>query len=121
MKFNVEQINVIAKALNEVAEKPMKISLAFKLNKLLTQISTVLADAEKVRMKLITSFGKPVIGKMGVTEIPDENIEIFNKELKELLEQEVNVDFEPFELSELGDIQLTLNQVKGLNLITKGN
>ena len=73
---------------------------------------------EKSRIKLIEKYAEEKQeGKE--MKVSDENNDVFQKEFTELLQEEVEIDFKPISVEDLGDISISTNDIIGLQKIFK--
>lgn len=92
-----------------VANKfPVRTSLA--LVQLVQKLNEVMVPVEEVRSGLIKTYGKPIPDKPGQAGVQpgDENWEKFLAEFNELMEQEVEIVFEPVALPDTLEIEPTI-------------
>lgn len=71
--------------------------LAYRLTKIMKKIEGELAAAQSGIKVLFEKYGEK--DDKGGTQIKPENLEVFQKESAELMEQEVKIDFEPIPIS----------------------
>ena len=71
----------------------------------------VAQDVEKYRMDIIKKYGEEVDGNYNV---PQDKIEIANKELQDLFSIEQEINIYKFNIEDLGDIKLTANQMNAI-------
>ena len=71
---------------------------------------------EKARIKLVEKYaGEP--SEDGEMKVTDENKEKFQEDFTALLNEEAEIDFTPIPISELGDINLSTNDLLPLQKI----
>lgn len=98
------------KALND-DDLQMPVAVIFSIEKNKQTLMAVAQDVEKYRMDIIKKYGKEVDGNYNV---PQDKIEIANKELKDLFSIEQEVNIYKFNIEDLGDIKLTSNQMNAI-------
>lgn len=98
------------KALND-NDLQMPVAVIFSIEKNKQTLMAVAQDVEKYRMDIIKKYGKEVDGNYNV---PQDKIEIANKELKDLFSIEQEVNIYKFNIEDLGDIKLTSNQMNAI-------
>lgn len=100
MKTTVGQLRNSQQSLNDLLSAEMKVSTAYKISKIVNDVSQEVEESEKFRTQLVERYGKKN-EEDGVTYVPEENREDFTKELQELFEQEVELDHKPIAVDEL--------------------
>jgi hypothetical protein len=114
-------INDIVYSMKELVEKDLQIKVAYKLSKLLKILDNENQTFEEQRVKLFQKYGeKDEDGNLKTYEgdkinIAKDNLKLFNTEFKELCNIEINIDFEPIKLDDLGDIKLKTLTLYGLS------
>lgn len=113
-KMNNGMIYQYALALNEALndnDLQMPVAVIFSIEKNKQTLMTVAQDVEKYRMDIIKKYGEEVDGNYNV---PQDKIEIANKELQDLFSIEQEVNIYKFNIEDLGDIKLTSNQMNAI-------
>ena len=105
MKTTLNQLLNCRGSLAKLAQKDVPIRVAFRLSKLIKMVEKELVSFEEMRAKLLAKYEIPPGGKIE----DQEKQEKFNKEFIELLNMEVELDFEPVLLSELGTGEINLS------------
>lgn len=114
IKMNNGMIYQYALALNEALndnDLQMPVAVIFSIEKNKQTLMTVAQDVEKYRMDIIKKYGEEVNGNYNV---PQDKIEIANKELQDLFSIEQEVKIYKFNIEDLGDIKLTSNQMNAI-------
>lgn len=88
----VDSIN----ALNELIQVPMPARTAFSVRK----VALTLDEERKVVNETINSMHKEMLGDR--EELTKEEIEVLNKEMKDLLDKDVEISVEKINISDLG-------------------
>lgn len=119
---NAQLNNDTIAALNSLIELDIKAGVAFKLTRVIKELSSIVEDKLKMEKKILDKWvekdeeGKPVIPK-GQDGEPIEgtvsitNVEEFTKEMSELMDIENELPFDKIEFEDLG---LTTAKVKDL-------
>ena len=113
-KMNNGMIYQYALTLNEALDDndlPMPVAVIFSIEKNKQTLMSVAQDVEKYRMDIIKKYGEEVDGNYNV---PQDKIEIANKELQDLFSIEQEVNIYKFNIEDLGDIKLTSNQMNAI-------
>lgn len=114
IKMNNGMIYQYALALSEALndnDLQMPVAVIFSIEKNKQTLMTVAQDVEKYRMDIIKKYGEEVDGNYNV---PQDKIEIANKELQDLFSIEQEVSIYKFNIEDLGDIKLTSNQMNAI-------
>lgn len=106
MKVKLIDIYSSVGSLNKLIDEPLPAKISFKLMKLLNQLNQEVKLIEDQRTKLIKKFA----GEEGTT-VKDENKEQFIKELTEILEEFVDISWEPVSIDALGDIKMSVAEL----------
>lgn len=102
-----------ASVMQELAKKPMKTKVAFQVARLIREIEKEYSLFQDARKGLIERYaeknenGELKTDENGNFTVPKEKIEIFNKELKEMLEQTLSLNVEPICIEDLGEADFT--------------
>ena len=114
MKMNNGLIYQYALTLSEALndnDLQMPVAVLFSIEKNKQTLMAVAQDVEKYRMDIIKKYGEEVDGNYNV---PQNKIEIANKELQDLFSIEQEVNIYKFNIEDLGDIKLTSNQMNAI-------
>lgn len=114
VKMNNGMIYQYALALSEALsdnDLQMPVAVLFSIEKNKQTLMAVAQDVEKYRMDIIKKYGEEVNGNYNV---PQDKIEIANKELKDLFSIEQEVKIYKFNIEDLGDIKLTSSQMNAI-------
>ena len=105
-----QQALMLNEALND-NDLQIPVAVLFSIEKNKQTLMAIAQDVEKYRMDIIKKYGKEVDGNYNV---PQDKIEIANKELKDLFSIEQEVNIYKFNIEDLGDIKLTSNQMNAI-------
>jgi hypothetical protein len=109
MKTLISQIINAETGLNKIANTSLPISQSIKIAKNIKELEVVYTEYNKQRRALIEKYGKeiinPVTGETNL-QVTNENTEVFLKELKAILDTEVELNIEPFNLND-SDVRLS--------------
>jgi len=125
MNFKLKEVFSLTRSLPVLTNKELPIKISYRLLKLLKQCSVEMESMEKARIKLVDKYAeteeereaspdKDKGIKVAEAKIPD-----FQREFEILLEEEVEIDFEPILISDLGDISLSAKDLLSLQIILK--
>lgn len=92
--------------LSDLAEKEFSIGTSLKLERNQKNVSEELISTDKVRQKIIEKYkDKDVKVENGVM-IKDEHRDTYQKEVDELMEQDVKLKLEEININDLGNISI---------------
>lgn len=100
-------------AMQKLAEKPMKTKSAFKVARLMREIDKEYALFQESRKRLIEKYGEKdqnnelKIDENGNYSVSKENIEIFNRELRDVLETKISLNAELLDIEEFDNLNFT--------------
>lgn len=113
IEITLSELMDSASVMQELAKKPMKTKAAFQTARLMREIEKEYSLFQESRKGLIDKYadkdenGEPKADENGNYTVPKENIEEFNKELKEMLDQTLSLNVEPISIEDLGDADFT--------------
>jgi len=103
MKIKLLKLKNAEDVLNKLINIDLPIKTSYKLMKILEFVSNELKQTEALRIKLIKKYGEEE-GHNFV--VKNENMTKFTEEYAPLMDQEVDFNFDPIDISEFGDIKL---------------
>lgn len=121
MKLSNERIVNDAAVLGAISQKNLPIKVSYAIAKNIAKIEAEIKVYNKERQKLIDKYsikdkeGKPLIEENSI-KIADEYKESWNKDIRELLDMENEIDIHKFHISELENSNCTMTPVE-LNAI----
>lgn len=115
MKVTLETIYVSQNSLTKLINLDLPITTAYKFSRLVKKIREELATFEESRVALVKKYGNKE-DTSGTVRVSLDATEEFSNELKKLLEVEIEVDFEPIPLSDLGDIKMSAVDISNLEI-----
>ena len=113
IEITLSELMDSASVMQELAKKPMKTKAAFQTARLMREIEKEYSLFQESRKGLIDKYadkdenGEPKADELGNYTVPKENIEEFNKELKDMLDQTLSLNVEPISIEDLGDADFT--------------
>jgi len=117
MKLKLGEIQDMKDPLGRLTNEQLPMKIAFKLNKLVRSFDENLQAIEEERVKLVKSLGK--MDDNGSLQVPKENMEEFQKQYVELMVEEVEVSFEPFDLEDFSNAKITTQDMLKLDKLFK--
>ena len=128
MKLKLGELNTILESLNKLIDKEISIKTSYKLSKLTKRLIDEHSIYEKNRMKLINKYAEKdadnniIINKEdNSTTMIGENKINFNKEFTELINIEMELEFEKIKLDDLGEISISPRDLLYLNFLFDEN
>jgi len=115
MKFRLGQIQDMKEPLGRLTNEQLPLKLAFKLNKLVRDMDSNLTVIEEERVKLVKKLG--VENDDGAVEIPKDKIPQFQNEFVELMNEEVDINFEAFKIDDFEHAKVTTQDMLKLAII----
>jgi len=103
MKLKLSDLVNAVQSLGIISKKDLPVKTSYALSKNIQKIDTELKAFNETRTKLFEKYGEKVKedGK-DLTRIPKEKVEIFQKELNTILDQEVEIDLWMIDINEFG-------------------
>jgi hypothetical protein len=114
MIIKAGEIKHINEGLKEILNKELPVKPAYWLARIATKLEGELQTFEKARMGLINKHskkdkdGNPAIkkNKDGKPQFDITDVEAFEKEFNELLNQEIELDIKPIKFADLGEVSI---------------
>lgn len=101
MKITMMRILSIREDLDALFMRDIPIKASWKISKFIRQVEVEYNDFEKNRMKILNKYIDKEVGK-----VPEENQEKLKIDMEDLLDVEVDLEVDPIDISELGDISV---------------
>ena len=124
MKLKLGELNIVLESLNKLIDKEIPIKTSYKLSKLTKRLIDEHSIYEKNRMKLINKYAEKDVDnniiinkKDNSTTMIGENKINFNKEFTELINIEMELEFEKIKLDDLGEISISPRNLLYLNFL----
>lgn len=117
MKITIQQARNSAPALREFSTMKVPAPVAMRAMLVLKALREPMESFDEAWNKLLKEVGKPIEGKDGQFEITDK--ERFEKEAKEMGEQEIDVPGDPIDVSRLGNMEVTPQMLLALDWLIK--
>ena len=114
MKVKVLKLANAINSLKFLSEQTLPAKTSFKIAKIINAVSAELDVLEQTRKKLITQYNLE-----NQEQQTPENIKAFQDEMSSMLEEEVELPFEPIFITELGPINLSVMHVMNLDFMFK--
>lgn len=104
--MKVQDIYNLNEGLLELIEKELPVHAAFKLQRIIKKINEELETAEKTRVQIIEKHKEQDLDD-GQVKLKKEELDEFNQEQQELMDQEVELNVDTININSLGDISVT--------------
>jgi len=128
LKLKLGELNIVLESLNKLIDKEIPIKTSYKLSKLTKKIIDEYSIYEENRMKLINKYAEKDVDnniiinkKDNSTTMIGENKINFNKEFTELINIEMELEFEKIKLDDLGEISISPRDLLYLNFLFDEN
>ena len=118
MKVTIGTFRLAQEALSKLLTTELPVKVAFRLGRLFKIAQENLKEVEDQRVKLVTKYGTKD-EESGELQVTEEKLEEFQNDFISLLEEKVEVDYEPVGLDDLGDIKLTPVEISALEPFLK--
>ena len=109
----------------KLAEMPLNIKVAYNIARIIREIEKENKTFEDTRQKLLFKYGEKdssgqlIINQNNQITIIPEQINNYNKEIQELLDEKIKLNVEPINLNDLGEIQITPAEIYQINMFIK--
>lgn len=114
IKLSLRQIASMVNSINSIMSLPLPAKDSYRLGVAAKLIQERIIVYEQARQNLVTKYGEKV-EKENVIRVKDENIEAFTKEIEGLLQETVEVNFDPISIELLGDNKINANDMANLS------
>lgn len=113
MKITLGKLKSSEQGLSKLSNSALPINLAFRISKLLKEVTKELIEIEEFRKKLVQKYGKD--NGDGNISVEQENIDAFVQEFNVLLGDSIEIAFEQIKATELPpEIKLTPIEISQL-------
>lgn len=110
MKIKLQEIISQTENIKSLLQNKLPVKIAYRLNKLSGKIDHELKTYTETKNGLVIEYGeKQENGDIKVTD-PEKLVEFHTKH-NELIEMDVELDFEKLKIEDLGDITLSPNEI----------
>ncbi|MCJ0933024.1 hypothetical protein MST22_17875 [Virgibacillus halodenitrificans] len=116
MKIKVKDIFNIDEGLTTLSEKELPVGVAFHIQRVHKIVGGEVKTAQELRSKIINKYKEKDL-ENGRVKLKEDKLEEFNKELEELLDQEVRLEINKININDLNSISITPKTLGLLNTI----
>lgn len=125
MKVLISQIVNAETGLNKIANTSLPISQSIKLAKTIKELEVVDSEYNKKRQALVEKYGKEITNEITgekSIQVTAKNMDVFIKELKAILNTEVELNLIPFDIEGDGiDLKLSPAEILSMEFLLKQN
>jgi len=114
MKVTLAEVKSLEASLGKLFDKDVNIKIAYRLSSLIKKLSEELSILEENRIKLVKQYGVEDEKTKAVSVPPDKSQDFYNA-FNELMQIEIEIDFEPIPLKDLGEIELSASDMMKLD------
>lgn len=115
MKLSNEKVINVVNGIGNILNMSLPVKASYAISKNMVKIEKEAEIYNKEREKLLSKYGKKnEDGALAVNEagsVDIENVEGWNKDIKELLEIEVNIDIHKFSIHEIENCNMTAREI----------
>lgn len=106
IKLTLREVAPMVSSLNSVMNLPLPARESYRLGVAAKMIQEKITVYEQARQNLVNKYGEKVESE-GVIRVKPENLDNFNKQIQDLLAEEVEVNMKPIPLELLGDSKMS--------------
>lgn len=114
MKVSLFEIYSSVGVLNKLVDLPLPAKSSYKFVKIMRKFNDELKILEDERQKMINKYGKE---REGTVIVEEHNRELFLKEFGDLLETQLDVDWDPISVDSLGDVELSVAEITKIQFL----
>ena len=117
--MKIKEIYELNEGLKTIVDKELPIKVSFLIQKVLSIIEIEIRNAEVIRQKIIKKYTDEEATKKlkepGKVQLQEDKLEDFNREINELMDQEVDIKLKKIKIDDLDGITIKpieLNRLK---------
>lgn len=119
MKIKVADLYDLSLGLNDLADKELPISTSLKIEQNQKKVNEELVSTDKIRQKIVNKYKDDSVKVENGVKIKDDKLDIFQDEVQELMDQDVELDLKKIDLKDLGEISIKPRSITFLKTILK--
>ena len=123
MKVTLRNIYGASGILGLLVEQQLPIRVAFRLTRLITRLNEEYSNLDATRKKLVEDYGTKIKESDPTNPsftFSEENQKKFTEDFENLLSEEVEIDWSPISIDDLGtDITLSVRELNAIGFIFK--
>ena len=108
--MKIKEIYELNEGLKAIVDKELPIKMAFLIQKNMSMMEDEIKNAEVIRQKIIKKYEDEEATKnlkeQGVVQLQKDKLEDFNKEINELMGQEIDVELKKISIDDLDGITI---------------
>lgn len=123
MTVTLRQLSPLIESLNKFVQVPIPVKYSWRLGKVMKKLQAEIEEFSISRNDLYVKYGdevegaeegQPGVGGGKKYKVPNENMEVFISEMNDLLEETVEIEFEPVPLSIVEDSSISIADMANL-------
>ena len=118
MTITLGQLNAALPSLQKLAQLDLPIKSAFRISRFLKQTENDVKALADIRTKILKEFGEPT-DEPGQFKVLPDRIDDFKTELEKLQDEEIECDFQPISLEDLGNVALSAQDLLVIDFLFK--
>lgn len=111
--MKLKQLVEAESALHKLMNTPLPAAVAFRLKRVVRVVQPELQAYEEQRLKLVHEFGEK--GEDGRTIVTPANMPAFTEQIEALFNVDIEVNFKPLPIADLGDTAVTAADLLALD------
>jgi hypothetical protein len=108
MQFRLGVMKMVEPSVEKLLKEDLPIRISYRISKFHDNVIKELNRIENLRQQLVRRYGAEVENVIRVTE---ENMSEFNREYEELLNETIDIDFEPIPVKQIIDFSERLEMM----------
>lgn len=111
MKIKLGDIVGNSENLQNLLKTKLPVKVAYRLKRLSQKLEGEIKTYNETRNALVLEIAKDLPDPTKITAENQEELQEYNKRHNELLEMEVEIDFEPISIDDLGEVEVAPNEL----------
>lgn len=118
MQISLFELKTLEEPLSRLINQRLSVKVSYRLSKMLKKISSELQALEEHRQTLIKEYGTLSEDGQSISITDPEKLKEFQTQFKELLDEEITLDYQPLSIESIGDdIDLSVQDVAALSVL----
>jgi len=122
--MKIKDLYELHQGLSTIAEKELPVKVAFLIQQNLSNVEAEITNAETIRQKIIQKYmdveATKELKEPGKIQLYEDKVEDYNRELNELMEQEVDIEFKKISINDLDGLIIKPVVLHQLRFIIEG-
>jgi len=119
MKVKLETIVSARPKLEKLFSLPLPAKTSYRVMRLMKKITSELKMFEQKRIDLVKKYGEPTENNKNIYNVKPDEILNFQKDMQEVLDVEIEIEFEPLTLDMLGNNAMSASDLLELEEFIK--